>query len=71
MSFTCRYTDRYIENRSFVWTIDQWSSFLSHLSLVLLEPASNDHFSSAVDRLAALGDMVEHFDRLGINAIYL
>lgn len=34
-------------------------------------PRRNDYFSPAVDRLAALGDMVEHFDRLGINAIYL
>jgi len=34
-------------------------------------PRSNDCFSPPIERLAALGDMVEHFLRLGINAVYL
>ena len=32
---------------------------------------SNDCFSPPIERLAALGDTVEHFLRLGINAVYL
>ncbi|MDD3002219.1 MAG: alpha-amylase family glycosyl hydrolase [Candidatus Riflebacteria bacterium] len=34
-------------------------------------PRNNDYFSPPVERLAALGNMVEHFLRLGINAVYL
>jgi glycosidase len=34
-------------------------------------PRNNDYYSPPVERLAALGDMVEHFGRLGINAVYL